>query len=88
MMVNPWDHKMQPYTEAQWEHLLQTMAPGCHFEDDALAPSRALVDAAMDAVSALFQDGCPEDFDIPPHAETSLAAIAYGRGSAGEKIKP
>ena len=70
--------------EAQWEHLLQTMAPGCRFDGDTLGPTRDLVQTAMDALSSLGETSCPEDFDIPPHFETSLAARPYRRGSAGE----
>lgn len=71
--------------EEQWEHLLQTMAPGCRFDGDTLGPTRDLVQAAIDALTVLSPAAsCPEDFDIPPHFETSLAARPYRRGSAGE----
>ena len=77
---------VQQDAEAAWEHLLHTMAPACRFEGDLLAPTRELLDAAVDALDTLGQGlTCPPDFDIPPHFETSLGVLALLRGSAGEK---
>ncbi len=73
----------QQDTQAQWGHLLQAMAPSCRL-DDALSPSRALVESAIDALQGLGVVQCPIPFDIPPSFETSLAGLAYLRGTSGE----
>ena len=76
---------VQRDAEDAWEHLLHTMAPACRFGGDLLAPVHELVDAAVADLTALDATlVCPADFDIPPHFETSLAAGAFLRGSAGE----
>ena len=76
---------VQREAEDAWEHLLHTMAPACRFSGDLLAPTRELLDAAVANLEILLPGlACPEDFDIPPHPDTSLATLALLRGSAGE----
>ncbi len=76
---------VQRDAEDAWEHLLQTMAPSCRFQGDLMAPTRALLDATVAEVERLDATvSCPQDFSIPPHFETSLAALGYLRGSKGE----
>jgi hypothetical protein len=82
---------IQRESEARWESLLHTMAPSCRIDNGILGPTTRLIDSAIEGVLALDPDPdsddrleCPTDYEIPPHFETSLAGLAFTRGSAGE----
>lgn len=76
----------QQDSQAQWAHLLQAMAPSCRF-DDPLDPSQSLVDSATELLNELGENQCPQSGVIPPHFETSLAGLAYGRNTQGDEYK-
>jgi hypothetical protein len=76
---------VQEASEAQWEHLLTTMAPGCRlqrYEDgrltpDPLSPVRDLISAARVVITGLAPGiACPPNLEVPPHYEISLHDIA------------
>lgn len=77
---------VQESAEAQWEHLLMTMAPSCRlqrYQDgrhhaDPLAPVRELLAAARAVVTGLSPSpiACPAELEVPPHYEISLHDLA------------
>lgn len=76
---------VQEASEAQWEHLLTALSPGCRlqrYEDgrlypDPLSPVRELIAAARAVITGLAPGvTCPPDLEVPPHYEISLHDIA------------
>jgi len=81
---------MQKSAEDRWERLVGQMAPSCILPRTVRAEFNDLWKRAMDSVVEELLPGVNVDTtcgvkgpDIPPHFETSLAALVKDRGSNG-----